>query len=104
MRILKITQLGIQNFHATATKIITGGIIPETVLFLLLHKTLTALPVNGHNMVKTAAEINNVHSNEFVKTGVTPAVLAVTEMVWTLSYSHAVFHDQATGYVKLSFV
>jgi len=31
-------------------------------------------------MVKIAAEIN-VDSREFVKTGVTPAVLAVTEMV-----------------------
>jgi len=51
MRILKISQLVTQNFQATVTKIITGVIIPETVLFLLLHKTFTALPINGHNMV-----------------------------------------------------
>jgi hypothetical protein len=50
-------------------------------------------------MVKTAAEIN-VHSNESVKTGVTPVVLAVT----ALTYSHVVFHNEKTGYVKLSFV
>jgi hypothetical protein len=103
MRILKISQLVTQNFQATVTKIITGVIIPETVLFLQLHKMFTALPINGHNMVKTAAEIN-VHSNKFLKTGVTPAVLAATEMVWTLSYSHAVFHNEETGYVTLSFV
>jgi hypothetical protein len=50
----------------------------------------TALPINGHNMVKTAAEIN-VHTNEFVKTGVTPAMLAVIEMVWTLSLEPCCF-------------
>jgi hypothetical protein len=103
MRILKISQLVIQNFQATVTKIITGVISPETVLFLQLCKMFTTLPINGHNMVKTAAEIN-VHSNEFVKTGVTPAALAVTEIVWPPSYSHAVFHTEETGYVKLSFV
>jgi len=90
MRILKISQLVTQNFQATVTKIITGVIIPETVLFLVLRKMFTALPINGHNMVKTAAEIN-VHSNEFVKTGVTPAVPAVTEMVWTLSLEPCCF-------------
>jgi len=46
----------------------------------------------------------HIHSNRFVKTDVTPAVLAVTEMVWTPSYSHAVFHNEEKGYVKLSFV
>ena len=84
MRILKISQLVTQNFQATVTEIITGVIIPEKVLFLLLRKTFTALPINGHNMAKIAVE-TNVDSNEFVKTGVTPAALAVTEMAWTLS-------------------
>ena len=50
MRILKISQLVTLNFQATVTEIITGVIIPEKVLFLLLCKMFTALPINGHNM------------------------------------------------------
>jgi hypothetical protein len=40
----------------------------------------------------------------FVKTAVTPAVVAVTEMTRTLSYIHDVFCNEEIGYVKLSFV